>query len=80
MAPRIELETSKTENQKNDLAIMTWQEIRDNKKWIVIDDVVYDVAKFSQRHPGGEELVLNHSGQDATVKKIDDDKFHNTLV
>lgn len=53
-----------TEDQ--DLKIFKWEEIRPNK-WIVIDNIVYDVSKFSRKHPGGERLMLNHAGQDVTV-------------
>jgi len=34
--------------------------------WIIIDDLVYDVTKFLMEHPGGEEVILNLAGQDAT--------------
>lgn len=34
--------------------------------WIIIDDLVYDVTKFVMEHPGGEEVILNMAGQDAT--------------
>ncbi|KAI6207204.1 Cytochrome b5 [Aphelenchoides fujianensis] len=34
--------------------------------WIILDDLVYDVTKFLMEHPGGEEVILNLAGQDAT--------------
>ncbi|KAI6173052.1 Cytochrome b5 [Aphelenchoides besseyi] len=34
--------------------------------WIILDDYVYDVTKFLMEHPGGEEVILNLAGQDAT--------------
>jgi cytochrome b involved in lipid metabolism len=34
--------------------------------WIIINDLVYDVTKFIMEHPGGEEVILNVAGQDAT--------------
>jgi len=34
--------------------------------WIVIHDKVYDVTKFLEEHPGGEEVLLEQSGKDAT--------------
>lgn len=43
-----------------------WDEVKQNK-WIVIENLVYDVSRFSRKHPGGERLMLNHAGQDATV-------------
>ena len=53
------LQKSESSTQKN---IYTWSEIRDGKKWIVIDNKVYDVSNFSKRHPGGERLLMNHIG------------------
>jgi cytochrome b involved in lipid metabolism len=50
---------SESSTSKN---IYTWSEIRDNKKWIVINNKVYDVSNFSKRHPGGERLLMNHIG------------------
>ncbi|KAL0117425.1 hypothetical protein PUN28_010335 [Cardiocondyla obscurior] len=34
--------------------------------WIVIHGVVYDVTAFHKEHPGGEEVLLQLAGQDAT--------------
>ncbi|KAJ2995148.1 hypothetical protein HDV02_001033 [Globomyces sp. JEL0801] len=34
--------------------------------WIIIDTVVYDITKFAAMHPGGELLILEHAGKDAT--------------
>ncbi|CAG5121714.1 unnamed protein product [Candidula unifasciata] len=34
--------------------------------WIVIHNKVYDVAKFLEEHPGGEEVLLEQAGGDAT--------------
>jgi len=34
--------------------------------WIVISDNVYDVTKFLEEHPGGEEVLLEQAGKDAT--------------
>jgi len=34
--------------------------------WIVINDQVYDVTKFLEEHPGGEEVLLEQAGKDAT--------------
>ncbi|VDK21908.1 unnamed protein product [Anisakis simplex] len=39
--------------------------------WIVIDDKVYDVTKFIDQHPGGEEVILEQSGNDATESFYD---------
>ena len=34
--------------------------------WIIIDDKIYDVTKFLLEHPGGEEVILEAGGGDAT--------------
>ncbi|XP_061522957.1 cytochrome b5 isoform X1 [Phycodurus eques] len=34
--------------------------------WIVIRHKVYDVTKFLEEHPGGEEVLREHAGGDAT--------------
>jgi len=34
--------------------------------WLVIHDNVYDVTSFLEEHPGGEEVLLEQSGKDAT--------------
>jgi fatty acid desaturase len=43
----------------------SWNEIKSNK-WIVINEKIYDIEKFSKKHPGGERLMMNHVAQDAT--------------
>jgi cytochrome b involved in lipid metabolism len=49
------------------LPTYTWEEIKSDKSWIVIDDFVYDVTNFSKKHPGGPIIIKNHIGQDASV-------------
>uniref|UniRef100_A0A1B0FUZ3 Cytochrome b5 n=2 Tax=Lutzomyia longipalpis TaxID=7200 RepID=A0A1B0FUZ3_LUTLO len=34
--------------------------------WIVIDKSVYDVTKFQNEHPGGEEILRDVAGKDAS--------------
>ncbi|TKR81332.1 hypothetical protein L596_015215 [Steinernema carpocapsae] len=34
--------------------------------WIILDDKVYDVTKFLMEHPGGDEVIAELAGQDAT--------------
>ncbi|KAJ0253047.1 Cytochrome B5 isoform D [Hirschfeldia incana] len=34
--------------------------------WIVIEGKVYDVTKFLDDHPGGDEVILTSTGKDAT--------------
>ncbi|KAI3398980.1 hypothetical protein diail_8007 [Diaporthe ilicicola] len=48
----------------------TYQDVAEHntKKdlFVVIHDKVYDCAKFIDEHPGGEEVMLDVAGQDAT--------------
>jgi len=34
--------------------------------WLTIHDKVYDVSKFLDEHPGGEEVLLEQAGRNAT--------------
>ncbi|KAI9493577.1 cytochrome b5-like heme/steroid binding domain-containing protein [Zychaea mexicana] len=34
--------------------------------WMVIHNKVYNVTAFVQEHPGGEDVLLDESGKDAT--------------
>merc|ERR1712203_571985 len=34
--------------------------------WTVIHDKVYDITKFLDEHPGGEEILIENAGIDAT--------------
>lgn len=36
--------------------------------WVVINSNVYDVTEFRSMHPGGEELLLEYGGQDASFE------------
>lgn len=35
--------------------------------WMAVNGKVYDITKFVDQHPGGEEVLLEHAGTDATV-------------
>uniref|UniRef100_A0A8B9NXS0 Cytochrome b5 heme-binding domain-containing protein n=1 Tax=Accipiter nisus TaxID=211598 RepID=A0A8B9NXS0_9AVES len=68
------------------LQLFTWEEIRSHngrgqsrEQWLVIDRKVYDVSRFSKRHPGGSRVISHYAGQDATDAFV---AFHNdkTLV
>uniref|UniRef100_A0A183BSG5 Cytochrome b5 n=1 Tax=Globodera pallida TaxID=36090 RepID=A0A183BSG5_GLOPA len=38
----------------------------DGSAWIIMNDKVYDVTKFLMEHPGGEDVLLQWAGSDAT--------------
>ncbi len=35
--------------------------------WIIIENKVYDVARFLDLHPGGSDLIIPYCGKDATT-------------
>lgn len=35
--------------------------------WVVIYDKVYDLGHFLQEHPGGDDVILEYAGHDATL-------------
>eukprot|EP00306_Pavlova_sp_CCMP459_P005218 CAMPEP_0185163908 /NCGR_PEP_ID=MMETSP1139-20130426/8651_1 /TAXON_ID=298111 /ORGANISM="Pavlova sp., Strain CCMP459" /LENGTH=121 /DNA_ID=CAMNT_0027729273 /DNA_START=26 /DNA_END=391 /DNA_ORIENTATION=+ len=35
--------------------------------WFSIHGVVYDISNYLEDHPGGEEVMLDRAGQDATT-------------
>ncbi|XP_034535146.1 cytochrome b5 [Notolabrus celidotus] len=37
-----------------------------NDTWLIIHDKVYDITTFLEEHPGGEEVLLEQAGSDAT--------------
>ncbi|QPG94442.1 hypothetical protein C2857_006064 [Epichloe festucae Fl1] len=49
---------------------LTYQDVAEHntKKdiYVVIHDKIYDCAQFIDEHPGGEEVLLDCAGQDAT--------------
>ncbi|XP_018397904.1 PREDICTED: cytochrome b5-like isoform X1 [Cyphomyrmex costatus] len=64
-----------TKNRKSNTAtatspgkLFTREEVEKNVKdtWIIIHNNVYNVTSFLNEHPGGEEVLLEQSGRDAT--------------
>uniref|UniRef100_A0A182J039 Uncharacterized protein n=1 Tax=Anopheles atroparvus TaxID=41427 RepID=A0A182J039_ANOAO len=47
-----------------------------NDLWMIIHDKVYDVTKFLQEHPGGEEVLIEVAGKEASSEF--DDVGHST--
>ena len=47
-----------------------------NQTMFIIHDKVYDVTTFLNEHPGGEEILLDHGGKDASEDF--DDVGHST--
>jgi cytochrome b involved in lipid metabolism len=67
--------TRDTMNQQEHQKVYTWHEIKNRENinetiWIVINGYVYDVTKFSKRHPGGPRILKSVVNQDATVCKL----------
>ena len=52
--------------------IFTMDEVRQHNKeddaWLVVDEVVYDISNFWKKHPGGQNVIFNYAGMDATVR------------
>ncbi|XP_051113519.1 cytochrome b5-like [Andrographis paniculata] len=50
--------------------VFTMQEVSQHTSredcWLLIDGKVYDVTKFLEDHPGGDEVLLASTGKDAT--------------
>lgn len=38
-----------------------------NDCWVVVEDLVYDITEFVDEHPGGQYIVMEHAGRDATL-------------
>ncbi|XP_049747715.1 fatty acid desaturase 2-like protein FADS2B [Elephas maximus indicus] len=52
------------------LKMYSWQEIQKHNQqtdqWLVINRKVYDVTSWAHRHPGGQQVLNHHAGEDAT--------------
>ncbi|KAL3232484.1 Cytochrome b5 [Nakaseomyces bracarensis] len=55
--------------------VYTYKQVSEHNKegdcWIIIDGNVYDVSKFLDEHPGGDEIIFEHRGNDATGDFVD---------
>jgi cytochrome b involved in lipid metabolism len=65
----IEPENSKSQSNV-EKPVYSWAEVRKHNKkndcWIVINNLVYNVTKFQNKHPGGSRLFHLYAGQDAS--------------
>jgi len=50
--------------------VITLDELREHTTkediWVLLHGKVYDVTKFIDEHPGGDEVILSEAGKDAT--------------
>ena len=55
--------------------LYTYEEVAKHNKvedaWLVIDGKVYDITDFLDEHPGGEEIIFETAGGDATESFLD---------
>lgn len=58
-------------DKKSDLKEYSLQEVAEHSSpsdcWIVLFDKIYDVTNFLPDHPGGEFIILESAGRDATL-------------
>uniref|UniRef100_A0A8C4SVN4 Cytochrome b5 type B n=1 Tax=Erpetoichthys calabaricus TaxID=27687 RepID=A0A8C4SVN4_ERPCA len=63
-----------TDEKGNLIAVFTLEEVKKHNvsknTWVIIHDKVYDVTHFLDEHPGGEEVLLEQAGGDATEKML----------
>lgn len=56
-----------SETKKRTITLEELKQHKDGKSlWMAIHDKVYDVTKFLEEHPGGEEVLLEQGGGFAT--------------
>ncbi|XP_050305222.1 cytochrome b5 isoform X2 [Anthonomus grandis grandis] len=56
--------------QGKELKIFTTAQVKEHNTkssvWIIIHNDIYDVTSFLNEHPGGEEVLIEQAGQEAT--------------
>lgn len=56
-------------------AVYTYEEVAKHNHikdaWVVIAGKVYDITGFLDEHPGGEEIIFENAGGDATENFLD---------
>ncbi|KAK1173686.1 cytochrome b5 [Acipenser oxyrinchus oxyrinchus] len=58
------------EDSKNEVKYYSLEEVQQRNSckstWLIIHNKIYDVTKFLEEHPGGEEVLREQAGGDAT--------------
>jgi len=62
-------EKSSDELRTINLAEVAWHDTPGDC-WFVIHDYVYDCTEFLKSHPGGQDILLEYAGRDATLAFI----------
>ncbi|KAJ3228532.1 hypothetical protein HDU81_006131 [Chytriomyces hyalinus] len=59
-----------TDGDVDSLPIFTWDDVNQRvgagSKWVIIDNIIYDVQNYLPSHPGGQTILLRMVGLDAT--------------
>ena len=67
---KIDPEYQSEKNDNNSIRYYTRDEVhKHNKKndcWIIINENIYNLTNFQNKHPGGSRIINIHSGQDAS--------------
>jgi cytochrome b involved in lipid metabolism len=63
------IEKSRDELRTISLEEVAWHDTPDDC-WLVIHDYVYDCTEFLKNHPGGQDVLLEYAGRDATLAFI----------
>lgn len=67
--PKSGVEKSRDGLRAIDLEEVAWHDTSDDC-WLVIHDYVYDCTEFLKNHPGGQDVLLEYAGRDATLAFI----------
>lgn len=65
---RANLNEKKSHNELRTIHLdeVAWHDAS-NDCWLVIYDYVYDCTEFLKNHPGGQDILLEYAGRDATL-------------